>query len=52
LSGFHLLLNAGAEMRSIGAVNWVAIEDGSALPSGRMIVEFILRGKKKNKKRK
>jgi hypothetical protein len=44
--GFHLLLNAGAEMRSIGAVKWVAIEDGSAQPSGRNIVEFILRGKK------
>lgn len=43
--GFHLLLRAGAEMRSIGHVEWRAIEDGSPQPSGRGIVEFILRGK-------
>lgn len=43
--GFHLLLNAGAEFRSIGEVKWRATEDGSEQPSGRKIVEIALPGK-------
>jgi len=43
--GFHLLLDAEGEMRSIGEVMWRAIEDGSAQPSGRKIVECLLEGK-------
>lgn len=51
---FHLLLTAGATFRSIGQVKWLATEDGSEQPSGRMIVEIVLRGAKrgKNQRRK
>jgi len=43
-SWFHLLLNARAEMRSLGQIKWLAIEDGSPQKSGLPIVMFILRG--------
>jgi hypothetical protein len=42
---FHTLLKAGAEMRSLGEVPWIAIEDGTAQQSSHKIVMFILRGK-------
>jgi hypothetical protein len=48
-SWFHLLLNAGAKMRSLGQVHWLAIEDGSAQKTSLPIIMFILRGKKKKK---
>lgn len=44
--GWHLLLNAGAEFRSIGDVKWQATEDNSTQSSGRKIVEIVLRPKK------
>jgi hypothetical protein len=42
----HLLLAAGAEMRSIGHVRWLATEDGSPMLTriGRPIMRFVLRG--------
>ena len=43
---FHMLLEAGAEMRSLGLVRWIATEDGSAQPSPHKIVMYVLRGKK------
>jgi hypothetical protein len=43
--GFHLLVNAGAKFRSVGRVAWLATEDGSSQPSGRLIVEIELPGK-------
>ena len=46
-SWFHLLLNAGAKMRSLGQVHWLAIEDGSAQKTSLPIIMFILRGRKK-----
>jgi hypothetical protein len=49
-SWFHLLLNAGAKMRSLGQVHWLAIEDGSPQKTSLPIVMFILRGKKKKLK--
>jgi hypothetical protein len=49
---FHLLLNACVEMRSLGQVHWLAIEDGTPQKSSLPIVLFILRGKKKTKKKK
>lgn len=43
----HYLLNAGAELRSLGDVKWNSIEDGKPGPgTGRYIMAFILRGKK------
>lgn len=43
----HYLLNAGAELRSLGDVRWHATEDGSAGKGiGRFTMAFILRGKK------
>jgi len=43
----HYLLNAGAEMRSLGDVRWCATEDGSKGKGiGRFTMAFILRGKK------
>lgn len=41
-----MLLAAGAEVRNLGDVKWVATEDGSAgKGTGRHIAQFILRGK-------
>jgi hypothetical protein len=51
-SWFHLLLNAGAKMRSLGQVHWLAIEDGTPQKASLPIVMFILQGKKKKKKKK
>lgn len=45
-SWFHLLLNAGAEMRSLGQVKWLATEDGTPQKEALPIVMFVLRGKK------
>lgn len=43
----HYLLKAGVEMRSLGDVKWLAIEDGSpGVGIGRFTMAFILRGKK------
>ena len=44
----HYLLNAGAELRSLGDVKWCATEDGKAAPRGigRYTMAFILRHKK------
>lgn len=41
----HYLLNAGAELRSLGDVKWLATEDGSAAPRGigRHTMAFVLR---------
>jgi hypothetical protein len=51
-SWFHLLFNARAEMRSLGQIRWLAIEDGSRQKNpGWPIMLFILRGKKPGKKR-
>jgi hypothetical protein len=50
-SWFHLLLNAGAKMRSLGQVHWLAIEDRTPQKASLPIVMFILRGKKKKKKK-
>jgi hypothetical protein len=44
-SWFHLLLNARAEMRSLGQVKWLATEDGSPQKAALPIVMFIVRGK-------
>jgi hypothetical protein len=44
--GFHLLVNAGAKFRSVGRIPWVATEDGSSQPSGRLIMEIEVPGKK------
>ena len=42
-----MLLAAGAEVRNLGDVKWVATEDGSAgKGAGRHIAQFILKGKK------
>ena len=42
-----MLLAAGAEVRNLGDVKWVATEDGSAgKGTGRHIAQFILKGKK------
>ena len=42
-----MLLAAGAEVRNLGDVKWVATEDGSAgNGTGRHIAQFILKGKK------
>jgi hypothetical protein len=43
--GFHLLVNAGAKFRSVGRIPWVATEDGSSQPSGRLIMEIEVTGK-------
>lgn len=41
----HYLLEAGAEMRSLGDVKWCATEDGSAGKGiGRFTMAFILKG--------
>ena len=44
----HMLVNAGAEMRSLGPVRWVATEDGEQAASGNSspTMMFVLRGKK------
>ena len=48
----HMLLNAGATIRSIGDVKWCAIEDGTVgSGSPRPIAAFILRGRRKRKSR-
>ena len=42
-----MLIAAGAEIRNLGDVKWVATEDGSAgKGTGRHIAQFILKGKK------
>jgi len=42
-----MLLAAGAEVRNLGDVKWIATEDGSAgKGTGRHIAQFILKGKK------
>jgi hypothetical protein len=46
-SWFHMLLKAGAEMRSLGQVHWLATEDGTPQKASLPIVMFILRGHKK-----
>ena len=41
-----MLVKAGAEIRNLGDVKWLATEDGSAgKGTGRHIAQFILRGK-------
>jgi len=46
----HYLINAGAELRSLGDVKWCAIEDGKPGKGiGRYTMAFILRGKKRKK---
>lgn len=41
----HYLLNAGAELRSLGDVKWCATEDGSPGKGiGRFTMAFILKG--------
>lgn len=43
----HYLVDAGAELRSLGDVRWHATEDGRQGPGiGRYTMAFILRGKK------
>lgn len=44
----HYLIEAGAELRSLGDVRWCATEDMTPAPSGigRYTMDFILRGKK------
>ena len=43
----HYLLNAGAEMRSLGDVRWLATEDNSPGKGiGRFTMAFILKGQK------
>lgn len=46
-SWFHLLLNAGAEMKSMGPIHWLATEDGTPQKASLPIVRFTLWGKKK-----
>jgi hypothetical protein len=42
---FHMLLAAGVEIRSLGEVKWLAIEDGTQQKgASRKIVLFVLRG--------
>ena len=44
----HMMIEAGAEIRNLRVIRWLATEDG--LPgkgTGRWVAEFILRGKKK-----
>ena len=41
----NLLLEAGAELRSLGRVRWVAGEDGEPMRSPSPITVFILRGR-------
>jgi hypothetical protein len=41
----NLLLEAGAELRSLGRVRWVEVESGLAMPGPSPICCFILRGK-------
>lgn len=45
----HYLLEAGAELRSLGDVKWCATEDGSEAKAGigRFTMAFILRGNQK-----
>jgi hypothetical protein len=44
----HYLINAGAELRSLGDVRWHSIEDGKPGKGiGRFTMAFILRGKKR-----
>src|SRR5271170_1605593 len=46
----HMLLEAGAEFRSIGKVNWLATEDGtSAKGNSRPIMMIVLRGRASNR---
>ena len=43
----HMMIEAGAEIRNLRVIRWLATEDG--LPgkgTGRWVAEFILRGKK------
>jgi len=48
----HMLLEARAEFRSIGKVNWLATEDGkSANGNSRPIMMVVLRGKASNRRR-
>ena len=42
----HMLVKAGAEMRSLGNVKWLATEDGSEGSASSPIMMFILRGRK------
>jgi hypothetical protein len=42
---FHMLLEAGAEIRTLGEVKWLATEDGTPQKgSSRKTVMFVLRG--------
>lgn len=42
-----MLVKAGAEIRNLGDVKWIATEDGSAgKGTGRHIAQFILKGKR------
>lgn len=43
----HYLINAGAELRSLGDVKWLSTEDGTPAKAGigRYTMAFILRGK-------
>jgi hypothetical protein len=43
-SWVHLLLSAGAEMRSLGQIHWLSTEDGQPQKTSLPIVMFILRG--------
>lgn len=40
----HALVNAGAELRSLGDVKWLATEDLTAQPSSHEVIMFILQG--------
>jgi hypothetical protein len=43
----HLLIEAGAEIRNLGDVKWLATEDGSqGTGTGRWVAAFILKGEK------
>jgi hypothetical protein len=42
-----MLIKAGAEIRNLGDIKWLATEDGSpGKGTGRHIAQFILKGKK------
>jgi hypothetical protein len=49
----HRLINAGAEVRSLGVIRWIAVENGSRQKAGAglPILMFVLRGRKQRKKK-
>jgi hypothetical protein len=51
-SWLHLLLNAGAAIKSMGPIHWLAIEDGTPQKASLPILRFVLRGKKKAGRKK